>query len=107
MAPRDISLLDVGDRPLRVRVEDAEDLAIAASLLQDALLPVREMTFERQDDRFAMVVHRYKWESAPSTDTVPATATRSIASAFIAASGSRESARSAPMASTEASGTIF
>lgn len=72
MAPRDISLLEVGDKPLRVRVEDAEDLAIAASLLQDALLPVREMTFERQDDRFAMVVQRYKWETAPSADTVPA-----------------------------------
>ena len=72
MAPRDISLLEVGDKPFRVRAEDAEDLAVAASLLQDALLPVREMTFEQQDGRFAMVVQRYKWETAPSTDTVPA-----------------------------------
>ena len=72
MAPRDISLLALGDRPFRVRAEDAEDLAIAASLLQDALLPVREMTFETQDRRFAMVVQRYKWETAPAQGTVPA-----------------------------------
>ena len=70
MAPRFINVLEGGNTPLKLRAEDAEDLAVAASLLQDALLPVREMTFEQNDSRFVLVVQRFKWETAPSSDMV-------------------------------------
>ena len=72
MTSRSISSLEVNDTPLKLRAEDAEDLAVAASLLQDALLPVRDMTFEQNDSRFVMVVQRFRWETAPSPETVPA-----------------------------------
>lgn len=71
MTSRDVSLLEAGDRPFRVRAEDAEDLAVAATYLQDALLPVSEMTYEAKTKRFVMVLQRFRWETAPEEGTVP------------------------------------
>lgn len=47
---------------LRLRVEDDEDLAVLSTVLQDALVPVRDIAFLPGDNRLAMVVNRYKWE---------------------------------------------
>ncbi|UUX51362.1 DUF2948 family protein [Nisaea acidiphila] len=72
MVSRDVSLLAASDRPFRVRAEDADDLSVVAAYLQDALLPVSEMTYEPNDGRFVMVVQRFRWETAPEDGTVPA-----------------------------------
>lgn len=72
MVSRDVSLLAAADRPFRVRAEDAEDLAVVAAFLQDALLPVSGMTYEAADGRFVMLVQRFRWETAPEAGTVPA-----------------------------------
>lgn len=53
------------DRPLRVRAEDHEDLTVIAAYLQDAVVPVSEMSFEAEDHRFVMVAGRFRWEIAP------------------------------------------
>ena len=68
MESQDISLLESGDRPFKVRAEDAEDLAVVASYLQDALLPVTEMSYQPGDNRFVMLVQRFKWESVSKGD---------------------------------------
>ncbi|HYM32186.1 MAG TPA: DUF2948 family protein [Candidatus Cybelea sp.] len=47
---------------LRLRAEDAEDIAIIAACLQDAVLQRRQMTFLPKQRRFAMVVSRHCWE---------------------------------------------
>lgn len=53
------------DRPLKVRAVDAEDLTVVASFLQDAIVPVSEMSFEADEHRFVMVAGRFRWEIAP------------------------------------------
>ena len=53
------------DRPLRVRAQDLEDLTVVAAYLQDAIVPVSEMSFQAQENRFVMVAGRFRWEVAP------------------------------------------
>jgi len=49
---------------LKLRAVDAEDLAVIAACLQDAIVPVAEIGYLPQERRFVMVVNRFKWESA-------------------------------------------
>ena len=61
----DASLLDSlreGDS-LRLRAEDAEDLAVISSLLQDAVAPLGDLRPLPKDKRFAAVFNRYRWET--------------------------------------------
>ncbi|WPZ34507.1 DUF2948 family protein [Thalassobaculum sp. OXR-137] len=53
------------DRPLRVRAEDLEDLTVVAAYLQDAIVPVSEMSFLADENRFVLVAGRFRWEIAP------------------------------------------
>ena len=48
-----------------LRASDAEDVAVVSALLQDAVIPVSEMTFESADKRFVLVAGRFRWEIAP------------------------------------------
>jgi len=48
--------------PLRLRARDAEDLAVLSAALQDAIVPVHDMTFLRRDRCFVMAVNRFCWE---------------------------------------------
>jgi hypothetical protein len=56
-----------GDQPLRMRGEDAEDLRIISAYLQDAIVPIVEMTYERAERRFVLVAQRFRWEK-PNQD---------------------------------------
>jgi hypothetical protein len=49
-------------QPIRVMAKDAEDLAVVASCLQDALVPLSEMRFLKGENRFVMLVNRFRWE---------------------------------------------
>lgn len=51
-------------RPLRLRAADAEDLAVLSAELQDALVPITDMTYLPEHGQFAMVVNRFMWETA-------------------------------------------
>jgi hypothetical protein len=50
---------------LKLRAEDAEDLAVISAFLQDALAPVAEMIFLPDEQRFVLVVNRFMWERPP------------------------------------------
>jgi hypothetical protein len=50
---------------LKLRAEDAEDLAVISAILQDALVPVADMTYLPDEQRFALVVNRFRWEGEP------------------------------------------
>jgi hypothetical protein len=52
--------------PIRLRAADAEDLAVIAACLQDAIASLAEMRYERAEQRFALVVERFLWEEAPN-----------------------------------------
>src|ERR1700759_2356224 len=51
------------DAPLRLRAEDAEDLAVISAVVQDALISVKDLTWERAEHRFTLVANRFRWES--------------------------------------------
>lgn len=48
--------------PLKLRAEDEEDLAVISACLQDAVVPVEDMAFLAEENRFAMVANRFRWE---------------------------------------------
>ena len=52
-----------GTAPLRLRAADVEDLRVVAAVLQDALVPLADMTFQRREKRFVLVANRFRWES--------------------------------------------
>jgi hypothetical protein len=55
MAPDDTGVL-------KLRAEDAEDLAVISACLQDALVPVRDFAYVTEDRTFLFVANRFRWE---------------------------------------------
>ena len=54
-----------GERPeaeLRLRAEDAEDLAVISACLQDALVAVRDLAYDQGARNFVLVANRFRWE---------------------------------------------
>jgi hypothetical protein len=51
-------------RKLRLRAEDAEDLAVISACLQDALVSVRDLAYDRDARNFVLVANRFRWEGA-------------------------------------------
>jgi DUF2948 family protein len=47
---------------LRLRAEDAEDLAVISACLQDALVAVRDLAYDRDARTFVLVANRFRWE---------------------------------------------
>jgi hypothetical protein len=53
------------DNPLRLRAEDADDLAVISAVVQDALISVKDLTYDRTAKRFTLVANRFRWEAKP------------------------------------------
>lgn len=53
---------DVQELPLRLIAHDADDLAVISTLLQDAVLPMKETSWQPDVNRFGMLVNRFRWE---------------------------------------------
>ena len=49
---------------LKLRVEDAEDLAVVSACLQDSVIAIRETTFLPGERRFVFVANRFRWEDS-------------------------------------------
>jgi hypothetical protein len=48
---------------IRLLATGDDDLQIVSACLQDAILPIGEMGFLPDEERFVMVVNRFKWEA--------------------------------------------
>jgi hypothetical protein len=48
---------------LRLRAEDADDLAVISACLQDALVSVRDLAYDREARSFVFVANRFRWEA--------------------------------------------
>jgi hypothetical protein len=48
--------------PLRLRAEDAEDLAVISAALQDAVAKVGDIAYEPRARRLTIALNRYRWE---------------------------------------------
>jgi hypothetical protein len=63
---QDATFEDGREAPLRLKALDAEDLAVMAALVQDAVFPAAEMRWDRKTRRFAILLNRFRWEDAPN-----------------------------------------
>ncbi|MGQ3018351.1 DUF2948 family protein [Phenylobacterium sp.] len=50
-------------KPLRLRAEDADDLAVMSAALQDAVGKIGDIRFEAQARRLTLTLNRYRWEA--------------------------------------------
>ncbi|MFV0336495.1 MAG: DUF2948 family protein [Tropicimonas sp.] len=58
----DATFEEGAERPVLIAANDAEDLGILAAMVQDSVLPVTEMRWERAHRRFALLLNRFRWE---------------------------------------------
>jgi hypothetical protein len=52
----------MAEAPIRLMAKDAEDLAVVASCLQDALASLADMQYLKAEQRFVMLLNRFRWE---------------------------------------------
>ena len=57
------------EKPLRLKAQDGEDLVAISTVLQDAVLPVSEMQWQREEQRFGLLANRFRWEDADAAAT--------------------------------------
>jgi Protein of unknown function (DUF2948) len=50
---------------LKLRARDGGDLEMIAAILQDALVPLDNMKYLPREQRFALLLNRFRWEGAP------------------------------------------
>ena len=53
---------DGRENALRLKALTVEDLEVISALVQDAVLPGNEMTWDRGTRRFAALLNRFRWE---------------------------------------------
>ncbi|MDG4650423.1 DUF2948 family protein [Roseibacterium sp. SDUM158017] len=58
---------DAGEGPVALRALDGEDLKVIAALVQDAVFPASEMSWDRKRRRFALLLNRFRWEVGGTT----------------------------------------
>ena len=56
---------DGQEKPLRLKALEPDDLPVIAALVQDAVFPITEMTWDRRKRRFALLLNRFRWEDKP------------------------------------------
>lgn len=61
---------DGGEGPLRLVAQDAEDLKVVSTLVQDAVLPVTELKHDARHRRFALLLNRFRWEDREEAERV-------------------------------------
>ncbi len=60
---------DADEGPLRLIAQEAEDLQVISSLVQDAVLPITEMRYDRKARRFVLLLNRFRWEDKTAAET--------------------------------------
>ena len=53
---------DGDEQPLRLKALDEGDLKIISTLIQDAVLPMKETAWQPDLKRFGMLLNRFRWE---------------------------------------------
>lgn len=62
----DASFHDADPAPLTLKAEDAADLQVISTLVQDAVLPVTEISYDVRQRHLALLLNRFRWEDADS-----------------------------------------
>ncbi|SHE60785.1 Protein of unknown function [Ruegeria intermedia] len=64
----DATFEDGREAPLNLGALDAEDLKVIAALVQDAVFPASEMTWQPTRRRFALLLNRFRWEDKEAAE---------------------------------------
>jgi hypothetical protein len=59
-----------GEAPLRLIAQDAEDLKVISTLVQDAVLSATDLQFDAKRRRFALMLNRFRWEDRTQAEQV-------------------------------------
>ena len=59
---------DADEGPLRLIAQEAEDLQVISSLVQDSVLPITEMRYDRKARRFVLLLNRFRWEDKAAAE---------------------------------------
>lgn len=58
----DAKFEDGAEQSLSLKAEAAEDLPVLSALIQDAVLPVEELRWDRRARRVSLLINRFRWE---------------------------------------------
>ncbi|SFC86127.1 DUF2948 family protein [Tropicimonas isoalkanivorans] len=64
----DATFEEGAERPVFVAATDADDLHVISAMVQDAVLPITEMTWDRPRRRFALLLNRFRWEDRAAAE---------------------------------------
>lgn len=59
---------DGGERPLALKAMDADDLTVISTLVQDAIVPMGEISYDTGRRRFALLINRFRWEDVEAAE---------------------------------------
>ncbi|GLQ36129.1 hypothetical protein GCM10007939_24130 [Amylibacter marinus] len=60
---QDARFEDGSEKPIRLKAQDADDIAVISSLVQDAILPASEIAWLPAENRFGLLLNRFRWEN--------------------------------------------
>lgn len=66
---QDAKFEDASDQPLALQAADTEDLKVVAALTQDSVFPSTEMTWATDEQRFGLLLNRFRWEDRARAET--------------------------------------
>ena len=61
-------IMQVESPKLRLLAHDGDDVGVLSALLQDAIVPGSDMSFDRKLSEFVIIANRFCWELEPSAD---------------------------------------
>lgn len=64
----DARFSDGAEGALALRAESAEDLGVMAALVQDAVLPAAEISWEAKARRLVFLLNRFRWEDREAAE---------------------------------------
>ena len=59
---QDARFEDADEAPIRLKGQSADDVPVLSALIQDAVLPSSEMSWLPKENRFGLLLNRYRWE---------------------------------------------
>ena len=62
---------DGREKPLNRGAQDADELQVLSALIQDAIFPITEMTWQAKQRRFGLLLNRFRWEEGARGQTAP------------------------------------
>lgn len=60
----DARFADADPAPIALMAHDVQDLTVISALVQDAVLPVTEISYDARHRQLALLLNRFRWEDA-------------------------------------------